>query len=108
MLRQDVSALKYMMYVPHMPQACQPLFLCCPPPDFLALSVPVFCCVQRSFIGNPAFSVFQEIDLSGPEPTVANVVDFGKYGEIKIYHNHIFGLFGGSYTDVMMPWQTAR
>jgi hypothetical protein len=40
--------------------------------------------VQRSFIGNPAFSVFQEIDLSGPEPTVANVVDFGKYGDTTL------------------------
>lgn len=33
--------------------------------------------IQRSFIGNPAFSVFQEIDLSSAEPTVTNVVDFG-------------------------------
>ena len=37
--------------------------------------------IQRGFVGNQAFSVYQLIDLDCPpsvEPTVTNVVDFGR------------------------------
>jgi hypothetical protein len=33
--------------------------------------------IQRTFTGVESFSVFQEIDLSGPSPRVNNIVDFG-------------------------------
>ncbi|GAX78326.1 hypothetical protein CEUSTIGMA_g5768.t1 [Chlamydomonas eustigma] len=41
--------------------------------------------IQNTFTGVDSFSVFQDVDLSGEQPTISNVVDFGsKIGYLKV------------------------
>lgn len=40
--------------------------------------------IQRTFTGVEAFSIFQEVDLTGAEARVNNVVEFGQLGFLKV------------------------
>lgn len=47
-------------------------------------SLPEFSLCQRSFVGVDAFSVYQEVLLQPEAPRVCNLVEFGRFGYLRV------------------------